>query len=194
MAANCNATPLLKAIFFDYRFDLTKNTPPPPSQNFMGANCNATPPLLKAIFFNYRFDLTKNTPPPPGQNFMGAFCHHYTCVKWFFRSMQIWLDIFDPPLQNFTGCISSHYTTAVQPISIQPLQTQQKPRVTEAQHNAEKHYLLTIFISWKWRTDVLFLDIHIRKKPVTFDLNCIINLRTTCLWRGRWTGWLFAFV
>ena len=28
--------------------------------------------------------------------------------------------------------------TAIQPISIQPLQTQQKPRVTEAQHNAEK--------------------------------------------------------
>ena len=32
--------------------------------------------------------------------------------------------------------------TAVQPISIQPLQTQQKPRVTEAQHNAERHSLL----------------------------------------------------
>ena len=31
--------------------------------------------------------------------------------------------------------------TAVQPISIQPLQTQQKPRVTEAWHNAEKHSL-----------------------------------------------------
>ena len=30
--------------------------------------------------------------------------------------------------------------TAVQPISIQLLQTQQKPRVTEAQHNAEKYY------------------------------------------------------
>ena len=37
--------------------------------------------------------------------------------------MQIWLD-------------------KVEPISIQPLQTQQKPRVTEAQHNAEKHFLL----------------------------------------------------
>ena len=32
--------------------------------------------------------------------------------------------------------------TAAQPISIQSLQTQQKPRVTEAQHNAEKHSLL----------------------------------------------------
>ena len=31
--------------------------------------------------------------------------------------------------------------TAVQPISIQLLQTQQKPRVTEVQHNAEKHSL-----------------------------------------------------
>ena len=48
MGANCNATPpLLKSIFSDYRFDLTKNTP---HQNFMGSNCNATPPLLKAIF------------------------------------------------------------------------------------------------------------------------------------------------
>ena len=31
--------------------------------------------------------------------------------------------------------------TAAQPISIQLLQTQQKPRVTEARHNAEKHSL-----------------------------------------------------
>ena len=31
--------------------------------------------------------------------------------------------------------------TAIQPISIQPLQTQQKPSVTEARHNAEKHSL-----------------------------------------------------
>ena len=31
--------------------------------------------------------------------------------------------------------------TATQPISIQPLQTQQKPRVTKARHNAEKHFL-----------------------------------------------------
>ena len=58
MGANCNATPpLLKAFFFNYRFDL------PPSQNFMGANCNTTPPLLKAILFDYRFDLTNFDPP-----------------------------------------------------------------------------------------------------------------------------------
>ena len=31
---------------------------------------------------------------------------------------------------------------AIQPISIQLVQTQQKPGVTEAQHNAEKYYLL----------------------------------------------------
>ena len=62
MGAYGHATPpLLKVIFFDYRFDLIKKTPPP-GQNFMRANCNATPPLLKAIFFDYRFDLTKNTP------------------------------------------------------------------------------------------------------------------------------------
>ena len=62
MGAYSHTTPpLLKAIFFNYRFDLTKKTPP--GQNFMDANCNVTPPLLKAIFFNYRFDLTKKTPP-----------------------------------------------------------------------------------------------------------------------------------
>ena len=33
--------------------------------------------------------------------------------------------------------------TAAQPISIQPLQTQQKPRVTEVGHNAEKYSLLS---------------------------------------------------
>ena len=71
MGAYGHATPpLLKAIFFNYRFDLTKNTLV--SQNFMGANCNAKPPLLKAIFFDYRFDLTKN---PPSQNFMSANCN-----------------------------------------------------------------------------------------------------------------------
>ena len=36
--------------------------------------------------------------------------------------------------------------TAIQPISIQPPQTQQKPRVTEAWHNAEKHYLLQVSV------------------------------------------------
>ena len=35
--------------------------------------------------------------------------------------------------------------TATQPISIQPLQTQQKPRVTEVRHNAEKHSLLVVY-------------------------------------------------
>ena len=39
------------------------------------------------------------------------------------------------------------YTTAVQPISIQPLQTQQKPRVTEAQHNAEKALLVCYIVT-----------------------------------------------
>ena len=33
--------------------------------------------------------------------------------------------------------------TAIQPISIQPLQTQQKPCVTKVWHNAEKHSLFT---------------------------------------------------
>ena len=34
--------------------------------------------------------------------------------------------------------------TATQPISIQPLQTQQKPRVTEVWDNAEKHSLFLL--------------------------------------------------
>ena len=34
--------------------------------------------------------------------------------------------------------------TAAQPISIQPLQTQQKPRVTKVRHNAEKHSLFSV--------------------------------------------------
>ena len=46
MGANCNVTLQLK-IFFYYRFDLTKKTPP--RENFMGANCNVTPQLK--IFF-----------------------------------------------------------------------------------------------------------------------------------------------
>ena len=63
MGAYGHATlPLLKTIFFDYRFDLTKKTPTP-SQTVMVAYGHATPPLLKAIFFDYRFDMTKKTPP-----------------------------------------------------------------------------------------------------------------------------------
>ena len=71
MGAYSHATPpLLKAIFFDYRFDLTKKTPP--GQDFMGANCNVTPLLQIFLitytsttnFFNYyRFDLTNFDPP-----------------------------------------------------------------------------------------------------------------------------------
>ena len=36
--------------------------------------------------------------------------------------------------------------TAIQPISIQPLQTQQKPCVAEARHSAEKHSLLRVSV------------------------------------------------
>ena len=38
------------------------------------------------------------------------------------------------PLPKFYGCKLQRYTS-------RSLQTQQKPRVTEAQHNAEKHFL-----------------------------------------------------
>ena len=72
---------------------------------------------------------------------MGAICHITPVLNDILDLCRFDLTYLTPH-QNFTGCISSHYTTAVQPISIQPLQSQQKPRVTEAQHNAEKHFLL----------------------------------------------------
>ena len=76
MGANCNATPpLLKAIFFDYRFDLTKN--PPPSQNFIDQICHVTP-VLNDILDLSRYDLTYLTPP---LKFHGCNLSHYTCVK-----------------------------------------------------------------------------------------------------------------
>ena len=86
-------TSFTKGNFFNYRFDLTKKTPP--HQNFMGAVCHITP-VLNDILDLCRFDLTYLTPPP---KFHRCILSHYTCVKWYFRSMQIWLDIFDPPLK-----------------------------------------------------------------------------------------------
>ena len=60
MGANCNATPpLLKAIFFDYRFDLTNLGHP--RQNFMGTICHITP-VLNDILDLCRYDLTYLTP------------------------------------------------------------------------------------------------------------------------------------
>ena len=96
-------------------------------------------------------------PPTPLQKFHVCNLLCYTCVKWYFRSMQIWLGIVDPPPPKFYRCILSHYTTAIQPISIQPLQTQQKPRVTEAQHNAEKHSLF-LFGGHTWSTWIRVSD------------------------------------
>ena len=72
---------------------------------------------------------------------MGAICHITPVLNDILDLCRFDFTYLTPPHQNFTGCILSHYTTAIQPISIQPLQTQQKPRVTEAQHNAEKHFL-----------------------------------------------------
>ena len=44
--------------------------------------------------------------------------------------------------------------TTIQPISIQLLQTQQKPCVTKAWHNAEKHYLFFLIWPWPWPNDL----------------------------------------
>ena len=107
MGANCNTTPpLLKASFFDYRFDLTNFKPP--RQNFMGTICHVTP-VLNDILDLCRFDLTYLT-PPPAKILQDAFFRHIMP-------------------QPFNQSASSH-------------SRQQKPRVTEAQHNAEKHFLL----------------------------------------------------
>ena len=43
------------------------------------------------------------------KKFFGCILSHYTCVKWYFRSMQIWLDIVDPRCQNFTDAF--HHVT-----------------------------------------------------------------------------------
>ena len=123
--------------FFYYRFDLTKKTPP--HQNFMGANCNVTPQLKKNFY--YRFDSTKKTPPPPSENFMGA--NHNVTPQWkifFVRDLTWQKDPPPSPGENVMGVNCN-----VTPASSCSLQTQQKPRVTEAQHNAEKHFLLLIY-------------------------------------------------
>ena len=53
--------------------------------------------------------------------------------------MQIWLDVVDPCGQNFMDA----FRHVIPPL----LQTQQKPRVTEAQHNAEKHFLFAFAVN-----------------------------------------------
>ena len=57
--------------------------------------------------------------------------------------------------------------TAAQPISIQPLQTQQKPHVTEARHNAEKHSLLLLNFFCVHVSSFVATDIHTTVSFVT---------------------------
>ena len=75
-----------KGNFDEYRFDLTKNTPPP--LKFYGCKLYHYTSFIKGNFNDYRFDLTKNT-PPPGKNFMGVKCNiappqgsHSTWKTW----------------------------------------------------------------------------------------------------------------
>ena len=75
--------------------------------------------------------------------------------------------------------------TAIQPISIQPLQTQQKPCVTEARHNAEKHSLLTLYLWWHKRregvrTHSLSLHLCLHNSVLSFDANVDINANVKC--------------
>ena len=72
---------------------------------------------------------------------MGAICHVTPVLNDILDLCRFDLTYLTPPP---TKILWMHFVTAVQPISIQPLQTQQKPRVTEAQHNAEKHFLFKI--------------------------------------------------
>ena len=79
----------------------------PPRQKFTGAFCHVTP-VLNDILDLCRFDLMYLTPPP---KFHRCILSRYTCVKWYFRSMQIWLDVFDPPPPlKFHRCNLLHYT------------------------------------------------------------------------------------
>ena len=122
----------------------------------MGANCYATPPLLKAFFFDYRFDLINFD--PSCQNLMGAICHITPVLNDILDLCRFDLTYLTPhPQPKFFGCILSRYTTAIQPISIQPLQTQQKPHVTEAQHNAEKHFLFKLLYRVGVNTSIVML-------------------------------------
>ena len=111
-----NVTPQLKNFFY-YRFDLTKKTPLPPRK-------------IKGNLDLGRFDLTNFDTPPQikGNLDLGRFD----------------LTNFDltPPSENFMGANCNPQPFNQSSASSRSLQTQQKTRVTEAQHNAEKHFLL----------------------------------------------------
>ena len=133
--AICHVIPVLNDILGLCRFDLTYLTPP--HQNFMDAFCHVTPvlndildlcrfdlmyltphqnfadvfhhvtPVLNDILDLCRYDLKYFTPLP---KFYRCISSHYTWVKWYFRSMQIWLDVFDPPpTKKFTDAF--HHVT-----------------------------------------------------------------------------------
>ena len=80
----------------------------PARQNFMGAICHVTPVLNVDLC---RFDLMYLTPLP---KFHRCILSCYACVKWYFRSMQIQLDVFDPPAKilwmHFVTLHHSHST------------------------------------------------------------------------------------
>ena len=99
--------PPAKGNFDDYRFDLTKLTPPPQLKFHRCIPSHYTFPA-KGNFDDYRFDLTKLSPPlpakvsqvhtimlhlPPPPKFHGCVPSHYTC-----------------PPPKFHECIPSHYT------------------------------------------------------------------------------------
>ena len=102
--------------------------------------------FTKGNFDDYRLDLTKK--PPPNQNFTGAYYH---VTPPLLKEILMTTDLTWPkrpplpPGQNFTGAY--HHIT---PSLLQEIQTQQKPRVTEARHNVEKHSLFKLTLaSWK---------------------------------------------
>ena len=108
---------------------------------FTGAFCHVTP-VLNDILDLCRYNLAYLTPPTKIS--WVQFVTLHPVLNYILELCRFDLDVLEHPLlaKMFTGCFLSDYTTAIQPISIQLLQTQQKPRVTEVQHNAEKHFLL----------------------------------------------------
>ena len=60
-------------------------------------------------------------------------------------------------------------------IRVIPRQTQQKPRVTEAQHNAEKHF------SFLFRCSCNFTSFRVRVNPVSIRLNVVSTNRMNAI-------------
>ena len=151
----------------------------------MAANCNVTP-LLKNFFNYYRFDLTNFDPPLP--KFHRCNLLHYTCVKWYFRSMQIWLDIFDPPTKIlWMHFVMLHHSCSTNRHPAAPDTTKTTCYRSAAQcwkaFLVQSYYKTGIcFWSETFRTlySAALLILNPTRKPVGFMQSCC-PMQTTCM-------------